>query len=317
MYFIFFLLINKKIINLKLFKFKLITLVLIKMSIYYNRNNIKSKLRYKPYDNEDIDVKKKSTKKSEKEKFLKNIKQIVSGDFFSDQFHNDELKEVNEKTLIDINKQLTEIHDIIIKDKPKLKDILESNISIRKKIILLEKYNILNNTLLFTPEFYKIKEFISSKLKKKYSNELNDIRKEIKYLSSQHSNSLKIDILKNPMNIQNKIVAYRIYKIIKDLCPSECYKERLWIKNLLSVPFDTYINSVFQLEKIRKTLDDEVGFLDHVKDELVNYVCRNLSNPNSINTPISICGNVGCGKTSIVNAFAKSLNRPLRSIYLG
>ena len=88
---------------------------------------------------------------------------------------------------------------------------------------------------------------------------------------------------------------------------SDYAKGKTWLKTVLNIPFGKYkpfpvkkddppekINEYFK--KVRGYLDAKVFNLDYVKDEIMEYIARKITNPKSKGHVLALCGPPGCGK---------------------
>lgn len=106
-------------------------------------------------------------------------------------------------------------------------------------------------------------------------------------------------------------------------------KFQAWIKDILSIPFNRSLPLPVTLSdgsgRIREFLDEMKGKLDfaiagqeHVKDEIIDYVARIISNPQGKGNILALAGPKGTGKTRVIKrGVAEALQRPFHVINLG
>lgn len=132
------------------------------------------------------------------------------------------------------------------------------------------------------------------------------------------------------MSPQNKGVILRRLNYGQSLTPSsnEYQKNINWIRHALSFPYNNmkevpisvsaspadvskYINKVYG------DLDDYIHGLEHVKEEIMSFVCKRISNPSSNDHVLALQGERGTGKSRLALGLANVLGLPIRTINLG
>ena len=133
------------------------------------------------------------------------------------------------------------------------------------------------------------------------------------------------------MNFNNKVIAYKYMKIMENYGSNSSSEEHIkyksWLNTLLTIPFNKYYNIDIDynsldniksyISKIRKSLDNNLSFLENPKDQIINIISQIIRNPQSNINAIGLYGNKGLGKTHFVECVANALNRPLVRISLG
>lgn len=71
------------------------------------------------------------------------------------------------------------------------------------------------------------------------------------------------------------------------------------------------------IENIKNEFDKEIYGMENVKNEIINYVCKFITNPHSQKNNIALYGAAGVCKTKFVKILAKILKMPLKIISLG
>jgi ATP-dependent Lon protease len=147
-------------------------------------------------------------------------------------------------------------------------------------------------------------------------------------LVQDNSILLKDKILLLDTTLENKSIIMKHFKNIKRLDPhaTEYYKNYIFVENCIQVPWGIYksisiskgINEKRDiLINVRKNLDEMVYEMNSTKEEIMNYTARMLTNPNSTRNILGLYGLAGSGKTRMVHAIAKALNREVKTISLG
>jgi ATP-dependent Lon protease len=163
-----------------------------------------------------------------------------------------------------------------------------------------------------------------------------ELHKEIQnYLPPQielkPEENIKQKILNLETNIENKTVIMKHYQNLQKLDPStsEYYKNQLFIDKALSVPWNKWFNLQEQLimmtrastktfiDNIKNEFDKEIYGMENVKNEIINYICKFITNPYSQKNNIALYGPAGVCKTKFIKILSKILGMPLKIISLG
>lgn len=139
---------------------------------------------------------------------------------------------------------------------------------------------------------------------------------------------IKTKILNLDTSIDNKVVIVKYYQNLKklDFNTTEYYKNQIFIDNCLSIPWNKYykikdnMKNLYVkefIEKIKSEFDKEIHGMENVKNEIINYVCKFITNPQSCQNNIALYGCAGVCKTKFITVLSKVLNLPLKIISLG
>ena len=170
------------------------------------------------------------------------------------------------------------------------------------------------------------------KLKRKLKTVEQDI---VKYKKKSKSNdntlNLKEQIMLLDVDIETKIFLLDKYENIQNAGNSDYVKGKTWLKCVLNIPFGKYkpfkvkvnynddnddkINEYFKM--VRGYLDKKVHNMNKVKDEIMEFLARKISNPNSKGHVLALCGKPGVGKTRILKSLAEALELPFHQINFG
>jgi ATP-dependent Lon protease len=141
--------------------------------------------------------------------------------------------------------------------------------------------------------------------------------------------SLETKILILDTTTENKSVIIKHAKVLKklDFTSSEYYKNQLFIDNALNVPWNKYYNISEKyndekdiesfLKNIKAEFDKEIYGMENIKNEIINYVCKLITNPANKKNSLALYGNAGVCKTKFIKVLSKVLNIPLKVISLG
>ena len=68
---------------------------------------------------------------------------------------------------------------------------------------------------------------------------------------------------------------------------------------------------------IKEKLDESIHGLEEVKQEILEFVARKISNPESKGHILALYGQAGVGKSKILKTLGKALNLPFYQINFG
>jgi ATP-dependent Lon protease len=167
------------------------------------------------------------------------------------------------------------------------------------------------------------------KLKRKLKNIEKDISSFKKRRKLDDSTlDLKQQIMLLNVDMDTKVFLLDKYENIQKLGSSEYAKGKTWLKTVLNIPFGKYkpfkvkssdnsdkINDYFKM--VRSHLDKKVHDMDKVKDEIMEFLARKISNPHSKGHVLALCGPPGCAKTVILKSLAEALELPFHQINFG
>ena len=110
---------------------------------------------------------------------------------------------------------------------------------------------------------------------------------------------------------------------------NEYHKLNTWLQNLIKIPFGEYIKPTIThnssstdiaeyIQKAQKILNNEVYGHKEAKEQIIEIIASQISNPDLQGVAIGIKGPPGNGKTTLIkNGISKALERPFRLIGLG
>lgn len=174
---------------------------------------------------------------------------------------------------------------------------------------------------------YKKKDSQYCKMhRNKISNSIKEIEKSLVV-----EIPLKERILLLDTSLDNKSVIMKHYNNLKRLDPhtTEYYKNYVYLELCTRLPWgkmsNTFTNTLLThpltqkdtLMNVKNTLDKKICGMESVKEEILNYTSRMMTNPNSKRNILGLYGLAGSGKTKMVHTIAKALNREFKSISLG
>jgi hypothetical protein len=151
-------------------------------------------------------------------------------------------------------------------------------------------------------------EVVDDKLKRKIKTIEKDISTFKKKRKLDDSTlDLKQQIMLLNVDIETKIFLLEKYESFQKTGNSDYAKGKTWLKTVLNIPFGKYkpfkvkasdnsdkINDYFKM--VRSHLDKNVHNMDKVKDEIMEFLARKISNPHSKGHVLALCGPPGVGK---------------------
>lgn len=174
-----------------------------------------------------------------------------------------------------------------------------------------------------------VEEEQDNRLKRKLKNiekDINIFKKKRKLEDS--TLDLKQQIMLLNVDMETKVFLLDKYDNIQKSGNSDYAKGKAWIKTVLNIPFGKYkpfkvkatdvpdkINDYFKM--VRGHLDKKVHNMDKVKDEIMEFLARKISNPHSKGHVLALCGPPGCAKTVILKSLAEALELPFYQINFG
>jgi ATP-dependent Lon protease len=208
-----------------------------------------------------------------------------------------------------------------IRDSYSLKEfdivkILESEMSPKSKESLLESVCSIMYAEPFTNEYDQLVDTAKYYLldPKKQKTEKITLKTIIMSLDKKNVNKAEcfevIDTL-DTNNTNKEIIRRKMSNFFSNCSSDEGQKYKTWLQTVFSIPFGVYKESSNSIEKLAEVLDNDILYLDTVKD---NIMCiPNLNSGGSL----ALYGEKGTGKSTMVHSIAKALSRPYKMISLG
>jgi ATP-dependent Lon protease len=146
--------------------------------------------------------------------------------------------------------------------------------------------------------------------------------------SVRQGDYLKEVILNIPTSDINKSVILKHYNNMKrsSIDTTEYYKNQIFVDTSLSYPWNKSYNINDNINEhgiikfinlIKSNLDKEIYGMESVKNEILNVVCKFITNPSSNRNNIALCGAAGVGKSKFIKVLSNVLNIPIKTISLG
>jgi ATP-dependent Lon protease len=168
----------------------------------------------------------------------------------------------------------------------------------------------------------------NQRLKRKLLSAENEIEKYKKQKTNDPVDNLRDNLLLLNVDVSTKSYLLDKYEGILQTSGSDYSKGKNWMKTVCSIPFGKTktmrIKATDNPEKINKflqdvkaKLDEKIYGLDKVKQEIIEFVARKISNPNGKGHVLALYGNKGLGKTKIIKSLADALEIPFYQINFG
>lgn len=162
-----------------------------------------------------------------------------------------------------------------------------------------------------------------------HANQMNNLQIEtLIRQKNKEEDDIKNKILELPTIFENKLVIYKHYENIKRLesGSTEYYKNMMFINSALNIPWNKYydINSMIDgvdisyfLTSIQEEFDKQIYGMSSVKSEIINYICKFITNPQSTRNNIALYGPAGVAKSKFIHVLGSVLGIPVKTIALG
>ena len=141
--------------------------------------------------------------------------------------------------------------------------------------------------------------------------------------------NLRDKILNIKTSDLNKSIIFKHYNNMKrtDANSAEYYKNLIFVDSSISYPWDNFYNIKDKINKsgniqeflqyTKQSLDKEIYGMDNVKNEIVNVVCKLITNPESNRNNIALYGPAGLGKSKFIKVLSDVLGLSMKTISLG
>jgi ATP-dependent Lon protease len=183
-----------------------------------------------------------------------------------------------------------------------------------------------------TPNLISKEQLEEMRKKKKFERKIKNIEEDLEQFKKKRkineTLTLKQKILLLNVDKETKLFLLDKYDKMKNGCSSDSGKSRSWLNIVTGIPFGKYkqlpvknidpadkINEYFELVKQR--LDESIHGMDYVKEEILEYLAKKISNPGSKGQVLALEGFPGTGKTKILKSLAYALELPFHQINFG
>lgn len=205
-------------------------------------------------------------------------------------------------------------------------DIMESDLTFKDKVEMMEWYRVLQNTDVDTEMWLMLKIKLYNQIKRSRNITETD-RETIKILesTSDSSTSTELQIVRSKLPDKTKSYIYSRYQEIKDT-PStdESYGKRMeWINYVLKIPTDTVDVSKIHsspsnyLSSVYDNMEKNIFGQQLVKERILEISGTLWSNPECNKKSVVFVGPPGVGKTQFATCVAEGIGLPFYQISFG
>ena len=209
-----------------------------------------------------------------------------------------------------------------------LKKIIKKNIL--KHFLLDNQFDDEDDNAVIGDEYEEAESEYYNSLPEQKKKIIDKIEDQIENLNKQDM-PYRFQVLSSKLSIETKslLIGKLNHFNQLDSSDSEYFKLSKWLDTFSSIPFGKYSKPTIckhdSREDIKNFLINTKTILDNViyshteaKNEIVQYVCNSISNPDINGKVLAIQGPAGNGKTTLIkNGVAKALKRPFGFIALG
>jgi ATP-dependent Lon protease len=229
--------------------------------------------------------------------------------------------------------EMMKVQKHILNKQPSALKIILSNASIDNKARMIQLYEVYDSLDIYSEERLELADRLRA-MSKSFSkeglfyarmnkSELDTYNTEKKRLigmtidapldhqiiTSGAPEHIKADLLRQSQNLST--MSSR---------DDEYHKMKCYIEYAVSLPYNkiitTVINNTF-FTNLRQRLDSELYGMSTVKEQIILYVHTRINNPNASRFALTLKGEPGTGKTSIVRLLSDVLNVPLGQVFFG
>lgn len=167
-----------------------------------------------------------------------------------------------------------------------------------------------------------------SDLKRKLDAEEENVNDYRRKRSRHDVTSLRDELLLMNIDVSTKAFVIDKYDNTTMMNGSEYTKGMSWLKTVASLPHGKQKELEVKLgddpqkikdffKKVKDTLDKRIYGLEDVKQEILEFVARKITNPNGKGDVLALCGSPGVGKSKIIKSLAEALELPFVQLNCG
>lgn len=165
-------------------------------------------------------------------------------------------------------------------------------------------------------------------LKRKLRQAENSVENYKRQRTNSEITDLRDKLLLLNVDVGTKSFLLDKYELTRKASGSDYSKGMAWLKTAAGLPYGKYkqlkvkasdppekIKAFF--EDVKAKLDKNIHGLEHVKQEILEYVARKITNPHGKGHILALCGPPGVGKSKIIKSLAGALDLPFFQINCG
>jgi ATP-dependent Lon protease len=165
-------------------------------------------------------------------------------------------------------------------------------------------------------------------MKRKLQKEETTIKEYKKRKTDANVEDLREQLLLLDVDVATKAFIVDKYDNLQMMSGSDQSKGLTWLKTVADLPYGKnkpmkvkngdkpeQIEAFFN--HVKHVLDKSICGLEDVKQEILEFVARKISNPEGKGEVLALCGSAGCGKTRLLKSLAEALDLPFFQINCG
>lgn len=186
------------------------------------------------------------------------------------------------------------------------------------------------NTKINNPDNNTTITNITKNISKNITKKTSNIKLQDQNVLDDEKIILKNKILECDTTLENKFVMMKHYKnmIKSESDSSEYYKNKQFIESCVDIPWNKYYDTFKHIhqnkeyikifiQNLKDELDKNIYGMDNVKNEIINHICKFITNPTSTRNNLALYGSAGVCKTRFIKVLSNLLNLPMQIISLG
>jgi ATP-dependent Lon protease len=241
-----------------------------------------------------------------------NLKRKINSDldYFSRDFKKQKINTGTDTDTVKVD-TVNNIQDIIIKNL--LKQNKKFKMIVKDKLEIIREENDDSEKSVFKRKLETLENEIVENKRIKLHNNVDNLRDKI--------------LLMN-IDIDTKSFILDKHDNIQKMNGSDYTKGINWLKSVSNIPYG--VNKSLNITKddssekikeyfkdIKDKLDESIYGLEEVKQEILEFVARKISNPESKGHVLALYGEAGVGKSKILKTLSQALNLPFYQINFG
>lgn len=218
---------------------------------------------------------------------------------------------------------------VLFQDDAFIKNMLDENSSLPLQDISasLRGRKLIPPPVLIPEETLEAKR-LQRTLKRKVRSAEQSIDRHKRQKTSNEACSLRESLLLLNVDVATKAFVVDKYENIRKASGSEYTKGIAWMNTVSSIPFGRYkptrvthkdtTNKIKEFfGEVKEKLDKNILGLEDIKQEIMEYVARKITNPHSKGHVLALCGPPGLGKTKIIKSLSEAMSLPFFQINCG
>lgn len=276
---------------------------------------------------------------------LEEIEEELNNVYDSNYAERERVSNIGKEDLKRYTKTLKSIVNIYKESNPSILKVLDSNLTLNDKAMLMERIVLYKNLDDIESKIVE-REYINRYIKensyrsKEELEKINEIENKLKNndknadSNGNNEEMLKVKIVNLNTTEENRLVIYRKYQEYLESLVHQGDSGSIikWLNSIVSIPFGNYSSELNKsndgegerdgediyeyLKNAREILDNGIGFMEQVKEEIMNLMALNKNGFKKVRS-IALKGSPGIGKTRVGKLIATAMGRKYVKISLG